>query len=376
MYTFKLNEKPFESENPKITGKQILTQGELQPTEDYELLIKVAEKGFEPVQLSEVIDLRGAGIEGFVAKPYEKLTVFVDERPVEVPDAFCTPNKLLELAGKVAKNYYLVQISGEIEISYKNDREHKIAIVKGAKFISYEVEIIDVQDHCHNGTPVPPDCKYKIMIDREKYVVDDACITGKDILHLTGKTPPDRFQLRQKFKDGRVITIKNDQVVCFTEPGVEKFKTIPLDQTEGCATLPRREFHLLEEDESYLSTLGLTWEAAKLRGENWIIIHNYPVPEGYNVSEASIAIRMVGGYPTAGLDMVYFQPALQRVDRQPIGALTPFPLDARQYQQWSRHRTRVNPWRSGVDNLSTHLALADFWLLDEFRKRPAHVLSA
>lgn len=376
MYTYKLNSQVFESAEPKINGKQILTSGSLSPVEDYELLIKVAERGFEPVELSEVIDLRGAGIEGFVATPCGKLTIFVDNHPVVMSDNFSTPNKILSSAGKVAKDFYLVQLSGEDEISYKNDREHKVAITNGAKFISYEVEIIDVHDHCHNGEPVPKDCKYKIMIDREKYVVEQECMTGKEILQLTGKTPPDRFQLRQKFKDGRVITIKNNQTVCFTEPGVEKFKTIPLDQTEGSEALPRKEFEMLEEDESYLSTLGLVWEAAKLNRENWVIIHNYPIPDGYNVKNASIAVRMVGGYPTAGLDMVYFQPALSRADGQPIGALTPYPLDACQYQQWSRHRTTANPWRAGVDSLSTHLALADFWLTDEFRKRPAHVLSA
>jgi len=374
--SFKLNDKLFESENSKITGKEILLKAGLVPVEDFELLIKVNENGYEPIELTEVTDLHGAGLEGFYAKPYGKLTIYVDDIAIDVDETFLTPNKILAIAGKVVKGFYLVQQDGEVEISYKNDREHKVAIKNGSRFVSYEVEIIDVHEHCQNYLPVPDDCKYRILIDREPYVVDEKCLTGKEILLLTHKTPPDRFQLRQKFKDGRVITIKNDQKVCFTEPGIEKFKTIPLDQTEGEDKVLRKEFELLEEDEAYLSTLRLPWEAAKLANQNWLLVHDYPIADGYNVKTATMAIRIVGGYPTSGLDMVYFYPALSRADQQPVGALTNHPLDGKAYQQWSRHRTATNPWRTDIDNLSTHIALADFWLANEFVKRPIRELSA
>lgn len=374
--SYKLNERMFESQDSKITGLQILQRAGLVPVEDYELLIKVNENGFEPIELAEVTDLRAPGLEGFHAKPYAKLIIYLDDIAMEVTESFLTPNKILAAAGKVVKDFYLVQLDNEIEIGYKNDREHKVAIKNGARFISYEIEIIDIHEHCQNGHPVPPDCKYKISIDREPYVVDETCLTGREILLLTNKTPPDRFQLRQKFKDGRVVTIANDQKVCFTDPGIEKFKTIPLDQTEGEEEKWRFEFDLLEEDETYLSSLKLPFETVKLAGQNWVLIHNYPIPQGYNVSLATMGIRMVGCYPTAGLDMVYFFPALRRLDNLPIGALTPHPLDGKSYQQWSRHRTSINPWRPEVDNLSTHVPLADFWLENEFKKRPGHALSA
>lgn len=373
---FKLNDQLFESEHSKITGKEVLLKAGLEPVEDFELLIKVNENGFEPIQLTEITDLNEPGLEGFYAKPYGKLTIYVDDVAIAVSETFLTPNRILTLAGKVIKDFYLVQQVGEIEIGYRKDREHKIAVKNGSRFVTHEVEVIDVHEHCQNDQPVPADCKYKIQIDRQPYIVDEECLTGKEILLLTHKTPPDRFQLRQKFKDGRVVTIKNDQKVCFTDPGIEKFKTIPLDQTEGEDKVLRREFDLLEEDEAYLSTLKLPWEAAKLSNQNWILLHDYPIVEGYNVKTATMAIRMIGGYPTSGLDMVYFYPALIRADQQPIGALTGHPLDGKTYQQWSRHRTSTNPWRSDIDNLSTHIPLADFWLSNEFEKRPSRELSA
>ena len=118
---FKLNDKLFESENSKITGKEVLLKAGLVPVEDFELLIKVNENGFEPIELTEVTDLHGAGLEGFYAKPYGKLTIYVDEIAIDVDETFLTPNKILAIAGKVVKDFYLVQQDGEVEISYKND---------------------------------------------------------------------------------------------------------------------------------------------------------------------------------------------------------------------------------------------------------------
>lgn len=74
---------------------------------------------------------------------------------------------------------------------------------------------------------------YEIKVDRDKYPVHQECMTGKEILALAGKTPIERFQLNQRFKTGKVVVIGYDQKVCFSEPGIEKFMTIPLDQTEG-----------------------------------------------------------------------------------------------------------------------------------------------
>ncbi len=92
---------------------------------------------------------------------------------------------------------------------------------------------IDIESYTKEGKSVPPQRHYIIMIDRQKYTVTKECMTGKEILILAGKTPPERFQLNLRYKGGRVVKISYDQKVCFTEPGIEKFMTIPLDQTEG-----------------------------------------------------------------------------------------------------------------------------------------------
>lgn len=136
MEKYKLNGQVYESKQSKITGELILANAGLAPKEDFELLIKVNEKGREPIQLDEIVDLKEPGIEGFIAKPYKKLLIFIDDEQVEVEECFLTPVEILEKISKDSKKYYLKQLRGDIEVGYKRDQEHKIAIKNGAKFIS------------------------------------------------------------------------------------------------------------------------------------------------------------------------------------------------------------------------------------------------
>jgi hypothetical protein len=126
----------------------------------------------------------------------------------------------------------------------------------------------------------------------------------------------------------------------------------------------RREFNLGPEDIRALDALGCPWETVIQSGVHWLLLHKHPIPVGYNVAEATAAIR-VDGYPAGMIDMVYFCPPLSRVDGQTINNLSELAVDGRTFQQWSRHY----PWRQGVDSLCTHLRRVRAWLKNEFKKR-------
>lgn len=130
----------------------------------------------------------------------------------------------------------------------------------------------------------------------------------------------------------------------------------------------RRQFNLPEEDTEYLNSSGYGWEAIAESG-NWVIVHDYPVPDGYNVPRVSVALKIETGYPSTQIDMAYFFPQLSRKDGKAIGALTVLAMDGKQWQRWSRHRTGENPWRVGVDDICTHLAFVTHWLEREFQIR-------
>ncbi len=95
------------------------------------------------------------------------------------------------------------------------------------------LEIIDLEEFSKDNKKPPKRKRYRIKVDRDKFVVEEESKTGREILELAGKIPATQYQLRQKFRGGTVKKIGLDDKVDFTEPGIEKFITIPLDQTEG-----------------------------------------------------------------------------------------------------------------------------------------------
>jgi hypothetical protein len=127
----------------------------------------------------------------------------------------------------------------------------------------------------------------------------------------------------------------------------------------------RRHFQLSKADEEYLQARSLEWETLVENGQ-WLILQDFPIPEGYNHRTALAAINIPSSYPDSQLDMVYFYPGLARTDGKPIQGLTPHLLDGKEWQRWSRHRTAQNPWRPGEDDLSSHILLIEDWLRREF----------
>lgn len=126
----------------------------------------------------------------------------------------------------------------------------------------------------------------------------------------------------------------------------------------------KRDFVLPEEDREFLESLGLAWETVA-SGENWVVIHDCPIPAGYTIPKVRVGLKIEPAYPQTQIDMVYFLPALVRSDGKVIKALSEHAFNGEQWQRWSRHRTAQNPWRPGVDNIEMHIALVNHWLKRE-----------
>lgn len=237
-------------------------------------------------------------------------------------------------------------------------------------------EIIDIEWCFKNQRTPPHGRKYRYKVDDKYFVTHRHEISGKQILESAGKSPKE-YILREKIH-GSYITIEPDQIVDLTKHGIEKFKTIKNERTDGETKEKslRRGFSLLEEDEDFLNSLNLEWEAAEVGNSQWIYIYDYPIPAGYTTDYVTLAVLITPNYPSAQLDMLYFYPTLTRKDGIGIPNLTEHILEGKKFQQWSRHRTGQNPWRVGIDCLATHVPLADLWLLNEFTKRPTNAIRA
>jgi hypothetical protein len=227
---------------------------------------------------------------------------------------------------------------------------------------------VDIEEFAKtaNGKGAPKARQYRIRIDKEKKTVLTSTTTGREILSLVGKTP-DTDKLYQHKRAHQPIVIAPDDVVDLRAPGVERFTTMPKDTTEGREdAAPAREFSLPEADESYLNGLGLDWHTLKEGETQWLVMHGWKLPPGYNRTEASLALLIPPSYSDGQIDMVYFSPGLARIDGKTINALSPQVIRSEGFQRWSRHRTAVNPWRVGVDDIASHLTLVDDWLRREF----------
>lgn len=93
-------------------------------------------------------------------------------------------------------------------------------------------EYADLEALAKAGNPPPQQSRYRIRINKEHYNVDVPAMTGRQLLELAEKKPPERHQIRQKVR-GELLPVGLDELVDFTKPGLERFQTIALDQTEG-----------------------------------------------------------------------------------------------------------------------------------------------
>jgi len=94
-------------------------------------------------------------------------------------------------------------------------------------------EIADLEDYARRGE-APPRCRgYKFKVNGDPFVSHDRYITGQEVLELAGLLPPKEYTLRVKVAGQRLQKVGLDEKVDLRRPGIEKFKALPRDQTEG-----------------------------------------------------------------------------------------------------------------------------------------------
>jgi hypothetical protein len=93
--------------------------------------------------------------------------------------------------------------------------------------------IVDLEEYARLGK-VPPLAKgYRIKVNGESFVVNQPQITGREVLVVAALTPPDKYTLRVKVSGQPPKKVELDEQIDLRAPGVEKFKALPRDQTEG-----------------------------------------------------------------------------------------------------------------------------------------------
>ena len=94
-------------------------------------------------------------------------------------------------------------------------------------------DIIDLEEYAKRGERPPLAKGYRIRVNGEPYVVQRPKPTGREILTLAGLLPAEEYTLRVKLAGQKPHKVELDEHVDLRQPGVEKFKALPRDQTEG-----------------------------------------------------------------------------------------------------------------------------------------------
>lgn len=277
-----------------------------------------------------------------------------------------TGQQLFDLAGISSDEHRLI-----LDLQNLADElispEDVIVIGKDWSFISTPMspvdDVVDIEDCPDRGNG--PAHRYKIRIDQEKYIVDKPHITGHELYALSNKSP-DTDKLWQKLHGGGTKPIKPETKVDLSQPGIERFNTTPCDMREGLEL--RRQFQLPSRDLEYLESLNLEWETVIENNIRRLVMYQFPIHEGFRIKQVTVNLRIEASYPDCQIDMAYFYPPIERLDGKSIAATIPDNFDGKAWQRWSRHRSPSNPWRMGVDDVSTHINSMDSWFINELKK--------
>lgn len=281
-----------------------------------------------------------------------KLAYLVDDRVTTTTQAKQTEDSLRRLFDLDAKVELLrdmespddTPIAANVPVFFKD----------GPAFLT----CVDIGKHC--GCPLPDTRRYIIRVDDKRIVVDKPKVTGREILVLADLDPAVTM-LNQKVGK-RFEPVPLDKLVDLTACGVERFTTLPNEQSEGRPNL-RRQVPLPEEDVDLLNGSDLVWETVSDPHGHWLIIRDIPLPEVFAPASTSVAIQIPSGYPATALDMAYFFPPVRRLDGKNIPCTEAMQtIDGASWQRWSRHYTPANPWKVGAYNVFTHYLLSQSWL--------------
>ena len=94
-------------------------------------------------------------------------------------------------------------------------------------------EVVDLEEFARLGKRPPLSVGYRIRVNGEPITVEKPRVTGREVLTLAGLLPAENYTLRVKFAGEKPRKVELDEFVDLRHPGVEKFKALPRDQTEG-----------------------------------------------------------------------------------------------------------------------------------------------
>ncbi|MCY3770049.1 MAG: multiubiquitin domain-containing protein [Gammaproteobacteria bacterium] len=157
-----------------------------------------------------------------------------NDKSMEADKAKLTGHELRKLDTKLESSKLFADLSGQADAMIQDDWMLVVQEKDGYFTIpAGDGETIDIEE-CARAERRPPKGQkcYRIKIDGGKYKVDQPSLTGQEILGLVQKNYRE-WTLNQKLHGGRRKPIEAEQMVDFSQPGVERFETVKKQAQQG-----------------------------------------------------------------------------------------------------------------------------------------------
>jgi hypothetical protein len=338
----RVNDRLVRLHDTTPTGEQILAAADLQPADEFALLLWQVSGPTRECALDEIFHLPSEGPPplAFFAHRADGVRYFVLD---DARYAWAGPldARTVRVIGRVPEERELwLERQNEPDAQLDDSQSIHLEHAGVEKLYTRKrVWLLDVQGErteWHHPIVIVRDALERAGFDLEKkWVV---------VLRVKGKPP-------------RPVELADP--IDLREPGIERLRVRPADVNNGEGpTSPRRDFGLLPKDEAFLTASGFEWETIKEAGKHWVVILNYLLPVGYDVASCRLAVEIPEPYPTAQLDMFYCDPPLVLANgTAPAATQKRVSINGISFQRWSRHR--VHPWSAGRDGLATHFGLIE-----------------
>lgn len=337
-----VNGEPIQLTDPTPTGQQVLSAANLRPETEYALLLWPPTGPTREVGLEEVTPLPKGGSDlQFIAVRADHVAYFVlnDERfawagPLDV--------ETLRRIGRVPSNREV----------WQERRDTPDRLLEPGKSVDLDATGVE---RFYTREKV-----WRLDVQGELTEWDRPEVRVRDALSKAGIDLTKSWTIIFKVKGKEPRPVGLDDLLDLSEPGIERLWLRPRHVDNGDGPGPRRQFALLEKDESFLEASGYLWETVTEGARRWLIVEDYPVPKGYSNSRCRLALEIPQTYPAAQIDMFYCAPPLSLE-----GGRVPDRTEVRQviagatFQRWSRHRNGNSKWSPSRDNVITHLGLVD-----------------
>ncbi len=331
------------------TGRQILEAFERFPANEYELLYLPRNGKLDAIDVDETLDLRAHGPERFFAFKTDRLLNFVVNGRRFSWGAPTISVALIRLIARVPDNEVLF-----LERTDKPDKE----LADG-----------DTVQLSGNGLEklVSRQRSWKLNVQGVLLTIATPFIVVKDALAQAGFDPNKGWIVILKRKGEAKLQVAPTDQIDLRLPGIEKLRLTPAQINNGEAhTAPRREFALLDKDETYLNECNFHWGAFVEGGRRWLLLNNFMLPSGYNHPMVDIAIDVPPTYPRSEIDMFHCHPHLALTSGRAIGQTSGrIEIAGLTFQQWSRHLNGQTRWNPSTDSVMTHIAVIEAALLKE-----------